>query len=371
MRGEGRFRVRIGTLLVLGFGSLVFVAVAGVLILGLSSARQNTQELLAEKTISIVDSIERQIHNHLRPVELQARSIAGDFATGRVGLADAPALELLLRGALATTPQVTGIGFIDTDLRLRRYRRGFGWLPKLNEASAQPLQPVLDAARAASAPRWAELVRPPELDATAINLRTPLRRDGQLLGVMVHVVTVGDLSGALSKVTTDERMTPFILYDRQWVLAHPLIIDMPQTLTESVPLPRLEDIGDAVMALVWSEDGFPAELAQPADQTEVQIVPEGDIEYAFLHRTLNRYGDAPWTVGAYFDAAVEEGRIQRLQLTLFGGLAVLALSLVSAVVIGRLTGASDPPPGRGGARGPAGPPRCGGAPATKPAPGIG
>jgi class 3 adenylate cyclase len=59
-------------------------------------------------------------------------------------------------------------------------------------------------------------------------------------------------------------------------------------------------------------------------------------QYAFLYRNIEDYGPRPWTIGVYFDVDAEEHSVvDRLVFSLAAGLAVLGLSIVVAVLLGR------------------------------------
>jgi len=121
-----QLRLPIGSLLAVGFGGLMLIAVAGVLFAGLSSAQHNTFELLGEKADAAVQGMIDQIDATLRPVEDQARWIADAVASGRVDITDKPSLDGFIHGSFAATPQLVGCAIISTDFRTRRYLRSDG-----------------------------------------------------------------------------------------------------------------------------------------------------------------------------------------------------------------------------------------------------
>ena len=53
----------------------------------------------------------------------QARWITANVASGDVDLSDLAALDSFMLGALAATPQMAGIGWVDPDSQLRRWGR--------------------------------------------------------------------------------------------------------------------------------------------------------------------------------------------------------------------------------------------------------
>jgi class 3 adenylate cyclase len=64
-----------------------------------------------------------------------------------------------------------------------------------------------------------------------------------------------------------------------------------------------------------------------------------DLEYVFLFRELRRYADDRLTVGVYIEAGTKGAeQIERLQKTMVFGVAILVLSVVAALLIGRAIG---------------------------------
>ncbi len=90
--------------LVLGFGGLMAIAIAGQVFLGLMSARENTRELLGDKARTTVDGVETRIRAVLDPAVVQSREIARSVAKGELVVAD-DAFDSFVLGAL--TPHRT------------------------------------------------------------------------------------------------------------------------------------------------------------------------------------------------------------------------------------------------------------------------
>ena len=82
--GEPRVTMPITTILVVGLGGLMAVAVAGQFFLGMTSARENTRELLGDKGQATIDGVEWIIRNTLEPVVAQAHEIARSVAEGEL-----------------------------------------------------------------------------------------------------------------------------------------------------------------------------------------------------------------------------------------------------------------------------------------------
>jgi len=106
-----RLRLPIAAVLVAGFGSLMLAAVASVLILGLSSAGRNTFALLNDKADLAIDSVVVRVRHQLDPARDQITYLTGLIESGKIDPDDHESMLVTLQGALAATPQVTGVGF--------------------------------------------------------------------------------------------------------------------------------------------------------------------------------------------------------------------------------------------------------------------
>ncbi len=144
----------LSTLLAISFGGLMLLAVDSVLVVSLAGAGRNTGELLADKADLILSSIEQRVRQHLGLVVAQAEYPRISIDRGQLDIKDAGALETALRSALAATPQVTGIGFIRSDLEVERVERRDGRLI-IEDWSGQPeIIKLFEDVRAGKAAGW-------------------------------------------------------------------------------------------------------------------------------------------------------------------------------------------------------------------------
>ena len=332
-----RIRVSVGALLGLGFGDLTLIAVAGVLVLGFWSARENTRTLLSDKAEAMVEVMVQQVESLLDPVAHQAAWISGEVAAGRIDPADGAAFDRFVMGALAATPQVSGIAFLSADHSVRRYQRRNGKMTTTTLAGERAVDRIEDARRFAG-PTWSEPFWASRFTQTVINLRTPLMHDERFLGLMVQAVTINDLSRSLTVKAGNSGQVPFILYDRTRVLAHPYLMNWAEKTTDDAPVPSLVQLNDPILAGIWSENSFEIELLDPTRRISSSGIEIGGRTFIFIHRVLDRFGDRPWTVGTYFDAETAGAEVRRLQLTALSGFGILVLAVAVAILIGRLTG---------------------------------
>jgi hypothetical protein len=193
------FQIGLTRGLVLGFGGLVLLAVVAVLALGFSSARQNTLDLLGDKSASTIQLIVDRIDQHLRPVEDQLDHLAHRIDNGEIDLSDDADLGKALAGAFAATPHVRSVVFVRADARMViALRRDDGVDLRTIDVSAMP--EIVGAMRAASgrtALYWGEIVHPETAQGTLVNVRYPIHRAEVYMGTLAATVRPAGARGVI------------------------------------------------------------------------------------------------------------------------------------------------------------------------------
>ena len=99
-------------------------------------------------------------------------------------------------------------------------------------------------------PFWTEAA-----GAAGVMLDTPLKYNDEYLGMLAQVVPIAEISSALGELELPSGMTPFVLYGRTRVLAHPTMINWkPEVIGDEVPLPALASFGDIALRRIWTPD---------------------------------------------------------------------------------------------------------------------
>jgi class 3 adenylate cyclase len=322
----------------LATGGLMLLAVAGVLYLGYSAARESTLELLSDTAKTLIDSMVQVFERELDPIVDQATWIAEEFASGRLDLDDRPRLDAFIRGSLAATPDLMGVAILAADSKEYRYlRRGKG-ADVRDRSDDEGTREFINSGRAAVGSTWGVPLWVEDIGETIVNLRTPLFRDGRYLGILVQAVSIRDLSLSLVKQSAAEDLIPFVLYARSWVLAHPRLVDAVNVFTENEPLPALAHLGDRVLGEIWGQNKEPLSILRDTS-IDGAVVHVDSQDYVLLFRQLRRYADEPLTVGVYFEAGTKgTEQIERLEKTIIFGVAILMLSVIAALAIGHAIG---------------------------------
>ena len=332
---EARFQIQISRGLLIGFGGLVFLAVVAVLAVGLWAARQNTFDLLRDKSESTVELTLARIEQYLKPAEDTLLHLGRQMEAGTIDATSEADVGKYLSGALAATPQVRSVVLIRDDARMifaLRQENGVK-LTVIDIGKMPVLMSALDEERPLSGLHWAEVVRPETADVTLLNVRYPVRRDGKFLGLLAATVRVDTLSELLEATAETLGGSAFILYDREFVLAHPKLVGGIAGLSADHPLPTLAEIGDPL--LPHAAGGDAGEESQLEQRTGIRIVEIDGEDVAFLTRSIERYGTRPWLVAVHFPGATLTDELTRLRWAAIAGGVVLLVSLIVAYMFAR------------------------------------
>lgn len=329
-----RTRPALGTVLAVAFGSLMLVAVGSVLIVSLKGAGRNTSELLADKAHLILASVEQRVRQRFEPVVAQAQYLRAAIERGQLRIDDEEGLKTALRFALAATPQANGIGFIRPDLTMTRAERQDGVTASEDWSNRPEIVEGFKHFRGGGADGWNPPVWSNQLRETIIPYLLPVRRDGQLLGLILPTITVAELSRDLAEISSPAQQA-FILYGRDDVLAHPALATQPVAGSRERPLRPLADVGDRVLAAIWSGDQRPPMLLRRTTD-KAHFVSFPDDYFVYVHREVGGFGEKPWIIGVVLPGSEIGQEAERLKVMSLVGCGLLLLSVLGAILAGRL-----------------------------------
>jgi class 3 adenylate cyclase len=324
-----RYRIPITAITVFGASSLLALSVGIVLYLGFSQAAESTRQLWADQGKTLIDAMEQSLDERLEPIAHQARWVARDIKD----LKDLSSFDDYIYGSLAATPQVAGVALIPANGKGRRWHREERIAITEDWSQKSWFQEYLNQVKAAESSAWREPIFTDTVDSSTLLHDTPLHNaDGDFIGIFAQIVTVNELSAFLARDNAATGVTPFVLYNREYVLAHPGIISG----NEQQPLPHLDELGDLVLKRIWSPDEDASFISAALEDTQASGIFWGDDFYLFLYRDIARYGPAPWTIGVYLNTSLHSSYQRRNTLrSLAAGLSVLLLAIIASIIVGR------------------------------------
>jgi len=329
------YRIPITAITVFGASILLAVTVGIVLYLGFDQAVSSTRELRADQADTLISAMEQGLDSNLKPIREQAIWVAKDIHD----LSDLAQYDEYIFGVLAATPQVTGIAIVTADGHTRRWHRGLRKAFVEDWSDRSEITVWLQTVEMQQQPSWREPIWAEQPVASTTLLHDiPLQDEkGDFIGVFAQILSVNELSEFLSVNYAETGVTPFVLYDRQFVLAHPMLInDQYSSEVKQGPLPTLESLGDAVLSRIWTPDEAELFISEVMVDTKASGVYWGDDFYAYLYRDIDRYGTAPWTIGAYINTTLYGGnKFRQLRNALLVGLVVLVIAIAASIFVGR------------------------------------
>lgn len=336
-RATGRRGANMPVALAFALGSFVFIAVLSVVAIGVWSGYRNTVDLLRQKADMVVDAASAQLRLHLSAAEAQAGYIGRAIAEGEIDPGEHEKFLALIHGALASTPQISGLYFIDTSYYLSGADRDRDdVIPVYAGLALDPdIRSLIAEAQTHKKAYWAELLWRDEWRSLQVNMRYPVWRDGKLVGLMLALVSVPSLSEFFADMEQEFGYNAFILVDGDRVLAHPMMQFGLPGLDRWHPLPTITELGDPVLMTMWDKsarDEGTSELL--AGHSGHAATLAGD-SYVFIYDTIDSYSTRPWMIGTYVRASDLSTELVRLKWAIVACLALLVLVLVTASLLGR------------------------------------
>ncbi|WP_169727531.1 adenylate/guanylate cyclase domain-containing protein [Granulosicoccus antarcticus] len=329
-------RIPITITLAAAIGLLVLVTVGVVFGVGVWIAQKNTFDLLNLNAQQTVAAEVNQFEQHLRPSENLTRFLAERISRGEVDPANKEQFSRMLIGALAGVQQVEVIGFIDTQLQSTSARRerelGSVIVSNTDQSSDPVFQSLLGRVSEGAVwgpPAWRE-----EIQRSYLYRAHPVRRNGELIGAMVAVTSIEGLSTFISEHGIKSAGNSFILYGRDEVLAHWLLIDGYPNRSSEYPLPSLSRFGDPVLASIWQPAEPSRNPNKPVDGIQTHLLELFNDSYVYVYRSLKGFGPEPMIIGAYFQANNSVKEIRRMFAALVAGIVALLISLIAAIILG-------------------------------------
>ena len=330
-------RISVVWALVANFGGLLVVAMLAVFGFSFWSASGNTIELLRDRAEGTINQLQTRLREHLdQPVEA-LKLMADELSSSRIAPERTAEFDAFMLGALAGMPQLRVLSFLKPDLTARGAQR----LPDgiaTGQADLSAFPNIAHLARQAWARQavgWTAPIYNPVIGQTVIAAAQPVIRDGQVIGVLIAVVSTEELSRYVERHGREANASVFILYGRDHVLAHAMMRGGRVSASVNEPLPALARFGDPVLAALWDEKRNRGRLFLARPPVENRTIDINGEIYPFFYIEVSGYSDRPLLIGAYTRASDFVEIINRLVLALVAGGVAIVGAIFMAVLIGR------------------------------------
>ena len=330
-------RLSITVTLTTAISLLVLVSTGGVLGVVMWLASENSLTLMSTNANQGIANMVDRIERHLLPAEDQTRFIAGQIESGDFDPYDRTNFARLLTGGLAGVPQIESISFLDPELKTfyaTRYEDGQTEIGEIDHTDDLRYHEYL--ATIPREPHWVPPYWIARHEGAYFSRVHPVWDGDRLLGAVAATTSIRELSSWIRKVGAGGPGTRFILYGRDHVLAHPLLAENYPGLSLENPLPGIESFQDSVLAAIWRDDDRSELIISLAEGTQGHVIRVGGQQHVFMFHQMNGYGPEPLTVGIWFHSEDVGAAFRQMATALGVGLGALALSIVAALILGRL-----------------------------------
>ncbi len=329
-----KFRIPITAVTVVSTSLLLAISVGIVLYLGFNQAANNTQQLWADQAEAIISSMEQSLESQLNPVQDQALWVAEDIND----LSNLSTFDDYMMGTLAAIPQLAGIALVTKAGQSRRWHRDSRQIIDEDWSQRSEIMQWIDSVEVDSRSTWRSpiWVEKPVGTATLLHDIPLFSNQGEFIGVFAQIITIAELSSVISRKHTETGLTPFILYNKDYVLAHPMLISSTRQLqTGTQVLPSIDSFDDIILSRIWTPDDTVDFFSSALTDIEANGVHWGKKFYIYVHRNSMAFGPVPWTIGTYINTSLAgDGVLESLVNAILGGLMVLFISILASVYIG-------------------------------------
>lgn len=335
-----RLRAPIWLVLALAFAGLVVLTTAMVAARLYSAAFRSTGDLVAEMGDTRTAALAEAIKAELQPAEDASRFLSAYILSDRVAIGDDRRIADLLLGSLAASPQVIGVAFIRSDLHAVAAARSVEGMPfattTLSALEDPPFRLVYRDGAAMQQPDWAKPIFWPGLDVTGLPLLAPLRRNGEVIGVIATLISVPDFSRRVIARAAEPGVDTFVMLDDTSLIVHDALADPRYQGSDDRALPKAAEVDDPVLrAFDPMNRDDPALHPARTLNFSVQQQHVGDKRWLYLSRAVDVVGSKPWIAVLSIRASDIEVQFNNLQTALWVSFGVAAAAMVGALYLGR------------------------------------
>jgi adenylate cyclase len=334
-----RFRAPIWLVLALAFAGLVMLTSAVLTAQLYSAAFRNTGDLVAEMGDTRTAALSAAVKAELQPAEDASYFLSEYILSERVAIDDQRIADLLM-GSLAASPQVIGVAYIRSDLHTVAAARNINGMPFSTTALSALDDPqfrlVYRNGAMLQEPDWGTPIFWADLEVTGLPLLAPLRRNGEVIGVIATLISVPDLARRVIARTSEPGTDVFVLLDDTSVIVHSSLANGRFQGSDDKPLPKAEEVPDPVLRAFDPMRRDNPDLHPGFDLNfSLQDQEVDGTDWLYLSRAVDVVGAKPWIGVLGVRASTIEGQFENLQMALWVSLGVAAAAMLGALYLGR------------------------------------
>lgn len=323
-------RMRVTSILVFVFGGLVLLSAGGMFLIALVSAFDNTRNSLTAILNEQINEASVASTVFFTPLEDLGKWLAGEVSAERMAVQDPKSLKYLLAGALSSLPQGEAVTIQFPDGQGYYYDRETATITKVT------WPPEWRVSKNGIGPDGEWVLRPSPLDGSHRGAFITSARDAEgnqtaAIGIRANLEP---LSQQLSKNAAfrGTQLTRFMLFNDRVVVAHPLLV-----MSDAGSRPTIADLGDPYLAQLYTAKRYPMELVKNMEGVDTFFLDtdDGGNRGFVLRQDKSRKTGGTVTIGVHFDQAAGAAEIKRLFGTMAVGFAVVLLSVIVAILLGR------------------------------------
>lgn len=246
-----------------------------------------------------------------------------------------------IKGIVTAEPNISHIVVLDPQLQgiMVRRRRGASEavFRTIGQEQPVPLKRLISEGHLhTSFPRLGAPVYDRLTDQTVINMSQAVSKAGKIIAYIEVAAAVAPLSAMAEATRGSSDSIVFVLFNEDYVFAHPLLARSPVGLSEESPLPRRDEIGDGVLSVLETALASPLVKPQVLQGASLQNLSWRGDPYLLSRLKLHtKLGDQEITIGTYRRAREALVPLRAFYNSLWFGGGILVLALLAAMVLAR------------------------------------
>jgi adenylate cyclase len=316
---------------------LVFVAIAPAVGIAYYIAQRNLETSSFQQNEQMVNLIDRRLQAQLEPVRSQLAYLADSIARGEVDLDNRQQWRAFALGSLAAVPQTLGFVFLPVDGEATRFLRNVRTMQPERREDIPLANSLLARARTMDGPGWGAPVWSNALGETILPIVAPVRVRGEFRGVIGTAIGTTDLSRFLKELELAGERKPFILFDRDKVLAHPWL-GKEQGIAEQRMRgrpPTLAEVNDPVLAAMWMPNSNELVWVDQGTSITGHWNWVGESSHGWIYRPVSDYAPAELVVGYHVSGRASALERWLVRGILIVGALIMLFTALAAVLLSR------------------------------------